>query len=113
MGSPAEVSWREPLSSPPEDAPRQTVVSPESADAGSTGTADYPPTPAVDVGRSRARLVVNWRNLLTELLVPLLAIFTALLIGALIIEATGHDIGKAYSGLFMGALGTPTAIATR
>jgi general nucleoside transport system permease protein len=54
---------------------------------------------------------VNWRQLLTELLVPLLAIVTALLIGALIIVATGASVGAAYSGLFNGALGNPRAIA--
>jgi ABC-type uncharacterized transport system permease subunit len=54
---------------------------------------------------------INWRQLLIELLVPLLAIITALAIGAVIIIATGADIGKAYGGLFVGALGNPKAIA--
>ena len=38
---------------------------------------------------------VNWGNLLTEILVPVLAIFTALVIGALIILATGASMATA------------------
>jgi simple sugar transport system permease protein len=62
-------------------------------------------------GRPVARVSINWRQLLIELLVPLLAIFTALVIGALIIVATGADVVAAYGGLFRGALGTPKALA--
>lgn len=51
------------------------------------------------------------RSLAAPLLVPGLAIFTALLIGALIIIATGADVFAAYGGLFMGAIGTPRSIA--
>jgi ABC-type uncharacterized transport system permease subunit len=61
--------------------------------------------------RSTDSMGINWRQLLIELLVPLLAIITALAIGAVIIIATGADIGKAYGGLFVGALGNPKAIA--
>ena len=52
-----------------------------------------------------------WRAALTPLLVPSLAIFTALVIGAVIIIATGADVLSAYGGLFMGAIGTPRSIA--
>ncbi len=45
------------------------------------------------------------------LLLPFLAIVTALIIGAVIIVATGADVIAAYGGLFMGAIGTPRAIA--
>jgi general nucleoside transport system permease protein len=97
------------MSTAPEDAPRKTT-SPDGVDK--TGTADYPPTPISGAGRARKeRFGVNWRGLLIELLVPLLAIVTALAIGALIIVATGASIGAAYSGLFFGALGTPQALA--
>jgi ABC-type uncharacterized transport system permease subunit len=48
---------------------------------------------------------------LTPALVPFLALFTALLIGAIIIWASGADPIAAYSALFAGALGSPTAIA--
>jgi len=48
---------------------------------------------------------------LTSALVPFLALFTALLIGAIIIWASGADPIAAYSALFAGALGSPTAIA--
>lgn len=47
----------------------------------------------------------------TPALVPFLALFTALLIGAIIIWASGADPVAAYSALFAGALGSPTAIA--
>jgi simple sugar transport system permease protein len=53
----------------------------------------------------------QWRIQATSLLVPVLAIFTALVIGAIIIVATGADVLAAYGGLFMGAIGTPRAIA--
>lgn len=53
----------------------------------------------------------TWRETLTPLLVPSLAIFTALLIGAAIIIATGADVLSAYGGLFMGAIGSPQSIA--
>jgi general nucleoside transport system permease protein len=58
-----------------------------------------------------ARFSIDVRQLLIELLVPILAIFTALVIGALIILATGASVYDAYSGLFSGALGSPQAIA--
>ncbi len=53
----------------------------------------------------------NWQTSLTPLLVPSLAIFTALLIGAIIIVATGADVLSAYGGLFMGAIGSPRSIS--
>jgi simple sugar transport system permease protein len=57
------------------------------------------------------RFTINWRSLFTELLVPLLAIFTALAIGALIILSTGASVVSAYNGLFFGALGSRVALA--
>ena len=54
---------------------------------------------------------IDWRRVLIDLLVPLLAIFTALVIGAVIIFITGANVVAAYSGLFRGALGSPRAIA--
>jgi len=97
------------------DAPVQAV--PSEGGTSSTGSADYPPAPLVEPGRTRAeppegpRRGLNWGALLGEVLVPLLAIFTALVIGALIILVTGTDVVKAYRGLFVGALGSPVAIA--
>jgi simple sugar transport system permease protein len=55
---------------------------------------------------------IDWRGLLIELLIPLLAIVTALAIGALIIWSTGASVVSAYSGLYQGALGSPRAIAS-
>jgi simple sugar transport system permease protein len=100
----------------PEDAPRKTVPTDDPpGTASSTGSAEYPPAPIEGQGVTRAatheRWGVNWRAALTEALVPLLAIFTALVIGAIIIVATGADVFSAYSGLFVGAFGTPTALA--
>jgi ABC-type uncharacterized transport system permease subunit len=99
------------MSTAPDDVPRKTVPS-DGADK--TGGADYPPTPRTDAGPTRAQpahLSIDWRTLLTETLVPLLAIVTALVIGAVIILATGASVTKAYSGLFNGALGSPQALA--
>ncbi len=50
-------------------------------------------------------------GLVSPLLVPLLAVFTALVIGAVIIELTGKSWLLAYGGLWDGALGSPGAIA--
>jgi len=44
-------------------------------------------------------------------LVPVFAVFTALLLGALMIGLTGGDWLAAYTGLFQGALGSPRALA--
>ena len=46
-----------------------------------------------------------------KLLLPFLAIITALAIGALIIYASGASVFKAYQGLLEGAFGKPRAIA--
>ena len=46
-----------------------------------------------------------------KLLIPLLAIVTALLIGAAVIAASGANVLKAYQGLWEGAFGKPRAIA--
>lgn len=47
----------------------------------------------------------------SPILVPILAIFTALVIGALMIGLTGGDWLAAYIGLWQGSFGTPRAIA--
>ena len=67
------------------------------------------PTPAKPEAAPRGKLNVG--ALLTELIVPMLAIVTALIISAIIIMATGASVTAAYSGLFTGALGNPKAIA--
>ncbi len=51
------------------------------------------------------------REWFQKLLIPLLAIVTALAIGAVIIAASGANVGKAYLGLVEGAFGKPRAIA--
>jgi len=50
-------------------------------------------------------------HLLKPLFIPCLALATALAAGALIIWATGADVGRAYLGLWQGALGSPRAVA--
>lgn len=46
-----------------------------------------------------------------EFIIPLLSIATSLIIGAVIIYASGADVYKAYRGLWQGAFGKPRAIA--
>jgi simple sugar transport system permease protein len=90
------------MSTAPDDAPRKQVPDDTSpamrADASQTAPGGSPTS-------------FDWSSLLTELLVPVLAIFTALVIGALIILATGASVASAYNGLFFGAVGSPLALA--
>src|ERR1043166_5811098 len=48
---------------------------------------------------------------LYSLIVPILAVFTALLLGAVIIVVTGGDAVRAYQGLWEGSLGRPRGIS--
>jgi ABC-type uncharacterized transport system permease subunit len=48
---------------------------------------------------------------LYALIVPVLAVVTALLLGAVIIALTGGDVAKAYQGLWEGSLGRPRSIS--
>jgi simple sugar transport system permease protein len=50
------------------------------------------------------------RNLIRALLVPLLAVFTAMLIGSIFILLAERDPFRAYQGLLQGALGTDSAL---
>ena len=59
---------------------------------------------------SAPRPAINWRGLLLDAAVPLLAIVTALIIGALIIAATGASVALAYGGLLAGSLGNAKAL---
>lgn len=45
------------------------------------------------------------------LIVPVLAVFTALVLGGVIIALTGGDVSKAYQGLWEGSLGRPRSIS--
>jgi simple sugar transport system permease protein len=56
-------------------------------------------------------LLSAWVGRVPELLVPLLAVFTALLLGAIVIWASGANVWAAYKGLFEGSLGSPRGIA--
>ena len=47
----------------------------------------------------------SWLSSVQEMAVPVLAVFTALAIGAVVIWATGANVLKAYQGLLEGALG--------
>ncbi len=63
---------------------------------------------------TKPRRPMNVRDIwgwVSPLLVPLFAVFTALVIGAVIIELTGKSWLLAYGGLWDGALGSPQAIA--
>lgn len=48
---------------------------------------------------------------LYSLIVPVLAVLTALILGAVIIAATGGDFLRAYQGLWEGSLGRPVSIS--
>lgn len=90
------------MSTAPDDAPHKQVP------------VETPPGALADAGHAQAaesQTGINWSILLTELVVPVLAIFTALVIGALIILATGASVLSAYNGLFFGAVGSPLALA--
>ncbi len=56
-------------------------------------------------------IIKTLRDWLNSLLVPLLAILTAIIVGGLIIRAVGGDAFAAYRGLFQGAFGTPKALS--
>ena len=56
-------------------------------------------------------LTKNLRRLLDSLLVPVLAILTAVILGGLIIKAAGGDPIAAYVGLVQGAFGSPNALS--
>ena len=111
------------MSQSPESAPRQTIPIEGAPDAsGGAGTSEYPPSPITEVQANRSsagdgkgegggRRGINWSILLTEALVPVLAILTALIIGAVVILATGADVLRAYGGLFTGAFGSLRAIS--
>src|SRR5438067_6800229 len=48
---------------------------------------------------------------LYALIVPLLAVLTALVLGAVIIAITGGDVVRAYQGLWEGSFGRPRSIS--
>src|SRR5947209_15493884 len=48
---------------------------------------------------------------LYALIVPVLAVLTALVLGAVIIALTGGDVARAYQGLWEGSLGRPRSIS--
>jgi simple sugar transport system permease protein len=50
-------------------------------------------------------------RVLYSLAIPLLSVFTAFLIGGVVIWATGGDVLKAYQGLWEGSLGRPQSIS--
>lgn len=52
-----------------------------------------------------------WRPWLYRLIVPVLAVLTALVIGAVVIALTGGSVARAYQGLWEGSLGQPRAIS--
>ncbi len=54
--------------------------------------------------------VVSWLSSVPEMAIPVLAVFTALAIGAIIIWASGANVIKAYQGLLEGAVGSVSAI---
>lgn len=53
----------------------------------------------------------RWRSLARSLLIPLLSVFTALVVSGIIIALTGGNPFLAYLGLWQGAFGSPRAIS--
>ncbi len=53
----------------------------------------------------------RWRDMANMLLVPVLAVFTALVAGAVVIYLSGGDPLLAYRGLWEGAFGSPRALS--
>jgi general nucleoside transport system permease protein len=56
-------------------------------------------------------LIKNLKQLLNSLLVPVLAILTAVVLGGLIIKVVGGNPFAAYKGLVQGAFGSPKALS--
>ncbi len=57
------------------------------------------------------KLTSSIKSGMNAMLVPILAVFTALVIGGLVIAAAGGDPFAAYLGLFQGAFGTANALS--
>ena len=55
--------------------------------------------------------MAGWRAWLYTLIVPILAVVTALAIGGVIIALTGGNVLRAYQGLWEGSFGQPRAIS--
>jgi len=55
--------------------------------------------------------MAGWRSWVYTLIVPVLAVVTALAIGAVIIALTGGNVLKAYQGLWEGSFGQPRSIS--
>src|SRR6266446_10434084 len=51
------------------------------------------------------------RRVAYSLAIPLLAVITALILGGVVIAATGGDVLRAYQGLWEGSLGRPRGIS--
>jgi len=61
--------------------------------------------------KTAPKLLKRLRPAINAVLVPLLAVFTALVIGALVIKTVGGDPIAAYRGLFEGAFGSAKALS--
>jgi ABC-type uncharacterized transport system permease subunit len=59
----------------------------------------------------QARSFIDYWNRWSPALVPVLAVITALIVGAVLIGITGADWQAAYIGLWEGSFGTPRALA--
>ncbi len=66
--------------------------------------------PSDTVQNPLRRLISGVRNILAGALVPVLAVFTAVIIGAVFILLAGFDPFKAYSSLIQGSLGSDGAL---
>ncbi|MSY95686.1 MAG: hypothetical protein F2702_07230, partial [Actinobacteria bacterium] len=79
-----------------------------------TGTPAAPESPQAADKRSFAQQLTTSANLRTGLLIPFLAVVTALIIGIVLIMLTGSSFGQAmdaYAALLQGSIGSVKAIS--
>jgi len=69
-----------------------------------------PPTPVPNPGSEVSNSLPGWRSALNRLLIPMLAVLTAVIIGSILIVLAGLDPLKAYGGLLQGAFGTDAGL---
>jgi general nucleoside transport system permease protein len=72
-------------------------------------------SPAPAGGEPSVKLLTNssprWQGLLRSISIPVLAVFTAMVVGALVIWSAGGDPFAAYLGMFQGAFGSAKALS--
>ena len=76
-------------------------------------TTTAPPSPSIPASppvSNTPNTAPGWRSTFNRLLIPLLAVFTVVLIGSVLIVLAGLDPIKAYGGLLQGAFGSDAGL---